>query len=57
VFLVGEEGTSQGLKPAFGAGGDVQAKAWTYHKGKGNSEYEDNSKSQRQKRQQIQRQR
>jgi hypothetical protein len=37
VYLVGEEGISQGLKPAFGAGEDVQAKAWTYHKGKNDS--------------------
>jgi hypothetical protein len=36
VFLAGEEGISQGLKPALGMGGDVQAKAWTYHKGKNN---------------------
>jgi hypothetical protein len=36
---VEEEGISQGLKPAFGAGVDVQAKAWTYHKGNNNGRY------------------
>jgi hypothetical protein len=32
-----QESISQGLKPNFRGGLDVQAKAWTYLKSKGNS--------------------